>query len=105
MARQRQNAPTHASDSMLPYRKPDPETVARIMSEYGEHVVHERWSSWSASKLTDLAREGRRLKAARGQVDTSAMRDCVCCRRPFFSRSAGNVVCSVCRHESTAVFE
>lgn len=39
------------------------------------------------------------------KVPTAAMRDCVVCTLPFYSRSAGNVVCSVCRSESTAEFE
>lgn len=34
-----------------------------------------------------------------------AIRDCVECALPFFSRGAGNVVCVVCRAESTAEFE
>lgn len=34
-----------------------------------------------------------------------AMRDCVDCATPFYSRSAGNVVCPICREASTATFE
>ena len=36
---------------------------------------------------------------------TAAMRDCVDCTLPFFSRSAANVVCPDCRAASTATFE
>lgn len=38
-------------------------------------------------------------------LPTAAMRDCVDRCRPFYSRSAANVVCLPCREASTAVFE
>lgn len=34
-----------------------------------------------------------------------AIRDCVDCGTPFFSRSSGNVVCVFCRAASTAEFD
>lgn len=39
------------------------------------------------------------------KVPTAAMRDCVVCTLPFYSSGAGNVVCLVCKSESTAEFE
>lgn len=33
------------------------------------------------------------------------MRDCVNCKLPFFSKSTANVVCVVCKSESTAEFD
>lgn len=97
--------PTHVSEHMTVYRRPDPATVALIVDEYSFDAARERWS-WLADKtITTMAAEGRRLKAARGPVDTRAMRDCVQCERPFFSKSAANVVCVICKAESRAVFE
>lgn len=40
-----------------------------------------------------------------GVTPAPAMRDCLHCGKPFFSRSAANVVCVICRSESTAKFE
>jgi hypothetical protein len=104
MARARQHAPSHDSEDLVLYRRPDPVLVAKIVDDYSYDAACERWGSLSTSTITTLAREGRRLQAARGVVDTSAMRDCVECTRPFFSDSAANVVCRICRAESKAVF-
>lgn len=54
-------APSHQSDHMLPYGRPDPETVAVIMRDYGYDAALERWSSWSPKTLSTLASRGRVL--------------------------------------------
>ena len=50
-----------------------------------------------------------KLEVIKRDIDTikptAAMRDCVECCLPFYSRSAANVVCGPRREASTAVFE
>lgn len=104
MGRQRAHAQSHTSDHLSVYRRPDPVLVARIVDGYSHDAACERWSSPSPRTITVLAQEGRRLAAARGAIDRSAIRDCVCCGRPFFSASSANVVCRICKADSQAVF-
>lgn len=95
--------PTHQSDHMLPYGRPDPVKVATIMDDYGYEAALERWSPWSPKTLSNLAGQGRSI-IAKQQRSSAAMRDCVECTLPFFSRNAGNVVCLMCRAASNADF-
>jgi hypothetical protein len=102
MPRPRQN-PTHVSDHMIVYRRPDPVTVARIIDEYSPEAACERWSSLAAATVTKLGAEGRKILAAR-KPNRSAMRLCCDCGQLFHSTGASNWVCKPCRAASTAVF-
>ena len=100
----RLNVPSHVSDHMVLYRKPDPITVARIVDGYSSDAASERWSSLSPSTIAKIAQEGRRRLAAHGADDSSRMRDCSSCGHPFYSASSRNVVCRICRSENAGDF-